>query len=122
MEPIDLLITLTQEEQDPNNVTIAFTMGLTAAKKGHATEILLLSHAVALAAKGNDTIDIGAPFKPLAELLPAYLEAGGRLKVCSACMKHNKVAEDSLLEQAEVVNADYVVDAIMEAKKSLQLN
>jgi len=62
------------------------------------------------------------PFKPIKELLPAFLEAGGKLKVCSACMKHNGVEEDSLVEGAEIINADYVVDAIMEAKKSLQLN
>mgnify|MGYP000861554718 CR=1 FL=1 len=123
MENLDLLITLTQDERDANNVTIAFTMGLMAAKKGHKVELLLLSDAVHLASKGYaDKINIGEPFEPIAKLLPEYLEAGGRLKVCSACMMHNGVDENNLVEEAEIVNAEYVVDAIMEATKSLQLN
>ncbi len=123
MNNIDLLVTLTQHERDSNNVTIAFTMGLMAAKKGHDVELILLSDAVHLASKGYaDKIDIGAPFEPISKLLPAYIEAGGKLKVCSACMIHNGVTEESLVETAEIIGAEYVVDAIMAAKKSLQLN
>lgn len=123
MKNIDLLITLTQHERDSNNVTIAFTMGLKAAQRGHNVELLLLSDAVHLASKGYaDKIDIGKPFEPIAKLLPAFIEAGGKLKVCSACMMHNGVEKDNLIEDAEVIDADYVVDAIMDAKKSLQLN
>ncbi len=123
MNNIDLLVTLTQHERDSNNVTIAFTMGMTAAKKGYDVELILLSDAVHLASKGYvDKIDIGEPFKPVNELLPEFLEAGGKIKVCSACMEHNGVDENNLVEGSEIINADYVVDAIMEAKKSLQLN
>lgn len=123
MEKIDLLITLTAHEKDANNVTIAFTMGVKAREKGHDTVILLLSNGVSLAENGYaDKIDIGEPFKPIKELLPAYLAAGGKVAVCSACMKHNGVDENNLVEGVEVVTADFVVDAIMEAKKSLQLN
>ena len=123
MNNIDLVVTLTQHERDSNNVTIAFTMGMTAAQKGYDVELLLLSDAVHLASKGYaDKIDIGEPFKPISELLPGFLEAGGKLKVCSACMIHNGVSEENLVEGAEIINADYVVDAIMIAKKSLQLN
>lgn len=123
MHNIDLLITLTQHERDSNNVTIAFTMGLNAVKKGFDVELVLLSDAVHLAESGYaDKIDIGEPFKPIRELLPAYLEAGGKLKVCSSCMIHNKVDENNLVDGAEIISADYVVDALMNTKKSLQLN
>ncbi|MDQ0216753.1 putative peroxiredoxin [Oikeobacillus pervagus] len=123
MNEVDLLITLTAHERDANNVTIAFTMGLKALEKGHKVEILLLSDAVHLAKKGYaDQIDIGAPFKSIQELLPAYLEKGGNIKVCSSCMEHNNVAKEDIVDGAEVINADYVVDAIMESKKTLQLN
>lgn len=123
MEKIDLLVTLTQEENDANNVTIAFTMGAKAAMKGYKVELLLLSNAVRLGQKGyGDKIDIGAPFEPVKKLLPAFIAAGGKLKVCNACMQHNGVKEENLLAEAEVVNADYVVDALMRAEKSLQLN
>lgn len=123
MSAIDLLITLTAHESDENNVTIAFTMGMKALEKGHKVEILLLSDGVHLAEQGYaDRIDIGEPFKPINELLPAYLEQGGNLKVCSSCMKHNNMAEEDVIQGADIIEADYVIDAIMDAKKSLQLN
>lgn len=59
MNNIDLLVTLTQHERDSNNVTIAFTMGLKAAERGHDVELILLSDAVHLASRGYaDKIDI----------------------------------------------------------------
>lgn len=123
MNNIDLLVTLTQHERDSNNVTIAFTMARHAAKEGHDVELILLSDAVHLASKGYaDKIDIGEPFEPISKLLPEFLQAGGKLKVCSACMIHNGVDEKTLVEGAEIIGADYVVDAVMAAKKSLQLN
>ncbi len=123
MHNIDLLVTLTQHERDANNVTIAFTMGLKAAQEGYDVELILLSDAVHLASKGYaDKIDIGEPFKAVKDLLPAFLEAGGKLKVCKSCMIHNGVEEDNLVEGSEVISADYVVDAVMASKKSLQLN
>ncbi|WP_459129748.1 DsrE family protein [Guggenheimella bovis] len=123
MENIDLLITLTHNEDNSNNVTIAFSMGLMALEKGHDVELLLLSNGVFLAKKGYaDKIDIGSPFEPLKKLIPEFLNNGGRLKVCTACMKHNGVEETDLIEGASMITADYVVDALMSAKKSLQLN
>src|SRR5699024_4335382 len=109
--------------RDSNNVTIEFTMGVTGQGKGHDVEILLLSDAVHLAEKGYaDKIDIGAPFKSIKELLPALLEKDGKLKVCSSCMEHNDVSKENVIDAAEIVTTDYVVDAVMNAKKSLQLN
>lgn len=123
MDNIDFLITLTKHENDANNVTIAFAMGIEALKKGQDTEILLLSDGVNLASKGYaETIDIGAPFPAVGELVPGFLANGGKIKVCSACMEHNGVLEENLLDGVEIVGADYVVDAIIEAKKTLQLN
>lgn len=119
----DLLITLTAHENDENNVTIAFTMGIKALEKGHKTEIMLLSNGVHIAEKGYaDRIDIGAPFSPIKEILPLFLEKGGSLKVCSSCMEHNGVKADNLVDGSEVITADYVVDALMNTKRSLQLN
>lgn len=119
----DLLITLTAHENDENNVTIAFTMGLKAIEKGHKVEIMLLSNGVHIAEKGYaDKIDIGAPFSPIKDILPQYIENGGVLSVCSSCMVHNGVEEDNLVEGSQVITADYVIDALMEVERTLQLN
>ncbi|HLQ83531.1 MAG TPA: DsrE family protein [Pseudogracilibacillus sp.] len=123
MNVSDLLITLTAHERDSNNVTIAFTMGLKALEKGHSVEIMLMSDAVHLAEKDYaDKIDIGEPFEPIKDILPRFMEKGGKVNVCYSCMVHNNVKEENLIQGAEVITADYVVDALMNAKQSLQLN
>src|SRR5699024_4273673 len=119
----DLLITLTHHERDSNNVTIAFTMGVEALTKGHSVDLVLLSDAVALAQQGYaDKIDSGAPFKAIKELLPAFLEKGGNIKVCTACMIHNGVEKESLIPEAVMITAGDVIDLLMESNKTLQLN
>lgn len=119
----DLLITLAAHDNNPNNVTIAFTMGVTALKKGHKVELMLLSDAVHLAEKGYaKKIDIGEPFEAVEDLLQDYLEKGGKLKVCSSCMVHNGVTEENIIAGSEIIKADQVIDTIMESKKTLQLN
>lgn len=37
-------------------------------------------------------------------------------------MEHNGVAVEDIIDGADIITADYVVDAIMDAKKTLQLN
>lgn len=119
----DLLITLTGDKEASKNVTLAFTMGVKALEKGHDVEIMLLADGPFLAEKGYaDQIDIGDPFKPVNELLPAFLKNGGKLKVCKACMIHNGVEEGDLVPEAELIGPDDVIDGLMESKKSLQLN
>src|SRR5690625_3405654 len=123
MSNADLLITLTAHERDANNVTIAFTVGVKTLEKNHQAEILLLSDAVHLAEKDYaEKIDIGAPFEPIQKLMNAFLENGGQLNVCSSCMEHNGVAKEDLIDGANVVTADYLVDSLLNAKKTLQLN
>lgn len=123
MKNIDLLITLTAHERDANNVTIAFTVASKALEAGKDTVILLLSDSVALASKGYaDKIDIGKPFKPVKDLLDAYLKAGGRIAVCSSCMQHNNVSEESIIDGVEIVNAEFIVEALFASERQLQLN
>lgn len=122
MEKTDLLITLTHNEDNENNVTIAFAMGVAALDKGHKVEMVLLSHAVALGREEDSTIEIGAPFPPVTDARAEYLAKGGVIKICKACMVHNGVDESELIEGAVVISAPDVIDAVMNAEKSLQLN
>lgn len=123
MSQTDLLVTLTANENNSNNVTIAFTMGLKAIEKGHEVEIMLLSDGVHIAEKGYaDRIDIGAPFEAIKDVLPRFLAEGGKLSVCSSCMVHNNVLEEDLITGSKVIDAGNVIDALMDAKKTLQLN
>lgn len=118
----DYVGTLFDDSSNPNKITVAFTMAFKALEKGHSASVILMVDAVHLAVKDAlEGIDIGAPFEPAPKLLEAFLEKGGQVLVCGACMVHNKVDESAVDPRFETISADDVVELVMSAKGSLQL-
>lgn len=118
----DFVGTLFSNLDDPNKVTVAFTMGVKALEQGHSATIMLMVDAVHLARPNSlEGVDIGAPFMPAQELQEAFIANGGQVAVCKACMVHNGVAEDEIDSRFVVISADDVVPLIMNAQGSLQL-
>ncbi len=118
----DYVGTIFDNEADPGKVTVALTMGNKALDKGYSTAIIFLIEAVHMAIpKRLEGVDIGAPFKPAQELLESFVEKGGRILVCNACMKHNGVPEDKIDKRFTPINADDVIDLVMGAKGTLQI-
>ena len=119
----DYVSTLFDNDNNPSKVTIALTMAGKALEKGHSATIILMVDGVRLAVPNAfGKIDIGAPFKPAAELLKAFMEKGGQLLVCGACLKHNGIEESAIDERFEIIDAGDVIDLVMSAKGSLQLS
>lgn len=118
----DYVGTLFDDNSNPNKITVALTMAAKALELGHSASLMLMVDAVHLAKKNAfEDIDIGAPFKPAAELLEAFLSKGGQMLVCGACMQHNGVEESEIDTRYEIISADDVVKLLMSAKGSLQL-
>lgn len=118
----DYVSTLFHGADDPNKVTVAFTMALNARLKGHSACLILMADAVALgvpdATKG---MDIGQPFEPVTDLLHKYLAEGGRIAVCKSCLLHNGFTEAHMDARYEIVTAPEVIDLVMGARGSLQI-
>ena len=110
-------------ESNPSKITLAFTMAGVALKKGHSASVILMVDAVHLALPNAlAKVDIGAPFEPAGELLEAFIEKGGQVLVCSACMKHNGIGESAIDKRFTVISGDDVVELLMNTKGSLQLS
>lgn len=93
MQTADFVDTIFDGHSNPGKVTVAFTMALNAQKMGHSSIVLLMVEGVELGRPGScDDIDIGKPFEPVADLVKAYRDAGGRIGTCGACMIHNGFA------------------------------
>ncbi len=119
----DYVGTLFDNESNPNKVTVAFTMAYKALEAGHSAALILMVDAVHLSCPGRvDGIDIGEPFKPVKPLMEAFLEKGGDILVCDACLMHNNVDLDLVDARLKKINADDVVTCIMNAKGSLQVS
>ncbi len=114
--------TLFDDRRNPSKVTVGFTMAMNAAKKGHQTTVILLVDAVRLGVPdGVDGIDVGAPFKPVRELLEALLVAGGKVAVCASCMEAAKLKREQLDPRFSVVTGPEVIDLLMGAQGTFQV-
>ena len=122
MQQSDFVTTLFDGKGNPNKVTVAFTMALNALLKGHTACIILMVEAVELgrpdAVKG---MDIGQPFEAVADLLQKYLDKGGRIAICKACMVHNGMSAEQMDPRFEIISAPDVIDLLMGANGSLQI-
>jgi tRNA 2-thiouridine synthesizing protein D len=118
MVTTDYVGTLFDNDSNPNKITVALTMAVTALDKGHSASVILMVDAVHLAVpKALDSIDIGAPFKPAKELLEALIEKGGQVLVCKACMVHNNVDDSAIDPRFSTISADDVVELLMRANR-----
>jgi predicted peroxiredoxin len=119
----EFLITLSHHKNSEKHVTLAFTLGLKAIEKGYRTAIVLLLDGVHVGRAGYaDDIDVGEPFLPVGDMLPIYLEQGGELLVCGSCWKHDHLPDSERLPGTRIVSADQVIDFLMNAKSTIQLN
>lgn len=122
MQQTDFVATLFDGSGNPAKVTVAFTMALNALRKGHSATLILMVDAVALGKPdAADGMDIGKPFEPVADLLKAYTDLGGRIAICGACMLHNGMSEDDMDTRFQIITAPDVIDLLMGAKGSLQI-
>lgn len=118
----DYVSTLFHGHDNPDKVTVAFTMALNASQKKHSACLILMADAVRLGLPDAVAdMDIGQPFEPVAVLLKGFLEHGGRVAICKSCMVHNGLSADQMDPRFEIITAPDVIDLLMNAKGSLQV-
>ena len=100
-----VVVNLATGLEDSERVTVAFLVAGAAAAAGKSVTMFLTKEAVRLALPGvaEGVACDGCP--PLATLATQYAEAGGRLLVCPICFGARKLAEDSLVEHAQLGGA-----------------
>jgi predicted peroxiredoxin len=69
-----------------------------------------------------EEIDIGEPFLAVKDLMEVYLAHGGELMACGACWKFNHLSMEEKMPEVKIITAADIVDFLMHAKSSLQLN
>ena len=122
MQTTDFVATVFDGRSNPNKVTVTLTMALNALIKGHSATIILMVEAVELGQPGaTHGIDIGKPFEPATNLLEKFVEQGGRVAICGACMLHNGMSAEQMDPRFDIITAPDVIDLLMAAKGSLQV-
>ena len=114
-DPQKLVIIATHAEENPDKATLPFVMGNTALAMDLEATVILQSTGVYLAYRGYAEHVHAAGFPPLTELLATYLEAGGKLMICSPCMQARKIRPEELIEAATIIAGATLISEIAAA-------
>lgn len=104
-----ILYVCTCDEDRSEKAHMPFVLANAALAMDINATIVLQGDGVKLAQKGfADTMPPGGGFPPLKGLLASFLEQGGKIWVCSPCIKERNIAESDLIEASSITAAGSV--------------
>lgn len=113
-------VTITHCRTDGDKATLGFVVANAALGSEKDTMIFLSSDGVYCAAKGEaEKINEGAPFAPLVELVNKFVNAGGKIYVCTPCMKKRGISEEDLIEGATPAGGAALVEWLSNGSPSV---
>lgn len=89
---------------NPERATISFILAFTASKTCE-TAVFVSADAAQLCVKGGAAAINAEGYEPLLDLLSGFLENGGKIWLCPACVKAKGIASDDLIAGVEVAGA-----------------
>lgn len=91
-------VTITHCMTDPDKATLGFVVANAAQGSEKETMVFLSSDGVYCAVTDEMAkINEGAPFAPLKDLIEKFIKAGGKIYVCTPCMKKRNISEADLV-------------------------
>src|SRR5881409_3222943 len=95
-----LLINLTTAKDNPDKTTVAFVVANAGVAAGQEVVVFLNVEGVRLTTPGYADDITSEGFKPLKELLAAFVENGGKVWVCPPCFNARGLNKDDLIAGA----------------------
>jgi predicted peroxiredoxin len=105
--------------EDPERATFPFVMANAALAMDVEAVVALQGPSVWVAYR--DTLEhvLAGGLPPLKQLVEDFISLGGRLLVCSPCIKHRQMDEKDLIEGAQVIAAAVLTTEILSANNVL---
>lgn len=92
-------VTISHCKTDNDKATLGFVVANAAQGSEKETMVFLSADGVWCAVEEEMVkVDEGAPFAPLKDLVEKFVKAGGKIYVCSPCMKKRGITEDQLVK------------------------
>ncbi len=107
-------VSLTAAKNDTDKATVAFVVANAAAASEQETLVFLSTEAVRLCQQGYAQEIHEEGFAPLAELMASFVQAGGKIWVCSPCFKKRGLDEGQLIPGATIVGGASLVEFLSE--------
>ena len=94
-------VTISECKTNGDKATLGFVVANAALGSEKDTMVFLSADGVWAAVTGEvDEIDEGDPFAPLKDLVEKFVGGGGKILVCSPCMKKRGLTEENLVAGA----------------------
>jgi predicted peroxiredoxin len=104
-------VTVTECRTNEDKATLGFVVANAAVGSDKETMVFLSADGVWAAVKGEmEKVSVGAPFAPLSELVGKFTANGGKILVCSPCLKKRGITEDMLVEGATAAGGAALVE------------
>jgi len=105
-----MCVSLSFAKDNADKATVAFVVANAAQASDRETLVFLSTEGVRISQKGyaDDVREEG--FAPLKDLLASFVEAGGRIWVCSPCFKKRGLDEANLVPGATIVGGAKLVE------------
>ncbi|MGB6064667.1 MAG: DsrE family protein [Desulfomonilaceae bacterium] len=114
-----VVIIATHAGDDPERATIPFALGNAALAMDEPGIIVLQADGVLLAKKGYAESLHASGFDPLKKLVDSFMELGGRILVCSPCIKERNIDPSELIDKSEVVAGATILSECLNSKAVL---
>lgn len=116
---MSILVSLASSHDNPDRATVAFVVASASAASGQDTTLFLSADGAWLGAKG-EAEKINEPgFAALADLRDGFVEAGGKILVCSPCAKRREIGQDDLVPGAVFAGGAAVVAILADGAGSI---
>lgn len=112
-------VCLSSAKNDCDKATVAFVIANAALGSEKDTMVFLSIEGVRLAVQGysDDIHEDG--FSPLKDLMATFMEAGGKVFVCSPCFKKRGLDENKLLAGVTIVGGAKLVEFLSDGTPSV---
>jgi predicted peroxiredoxin len=116
MEPKEKLVIIsTIGNEHPEKATIPYVMATAAQASNIEVVVILQSNAVLLAKQGEAEKVLSTAFMPVKQLIDTYINMGGKLLLCSPCLKERNITKEDLIDGTEIIAAGTVIAEVMSA-------
>ncbi|NIQ92501.1 MAG: multidrug transporter [Deltaproteobacteria bacterium] len=110
---------VTHSGEDPERATFPFMLATAAQAMEVEVVVALQGVSVFLAKKGYVDHIMAAGLPALKDLVDNFLEAGGKLLICTPCVKDRNIEESDLIEGTELIAAARLNQEILSANATL---
>jgi uncharacterized protein len=118
--PGKFCVSITQSRESHDKVTVGFVVANAALGSDKETMVFLSTDGVWAALQGEaEKINIGAPFVPLKELVDKFVNGGGKILVCTPCMKKREIDETKLIPGASPAGGAALVEFLSQGAASV---